>query len=264
MSIEREHIRRRLSLLGNHIDAISWEAMIGRIRKWAENRESRYVCLCNVHSLVTGRKDDEFRRAVAGADTAAPDGMPVAWLMRKRGVLGQQRIDGPGLMWRYAEQAALDGTPIFLYGATADTLDKLVHRLRYQLPGLKIVGHYSPPFRPLTVAEENRIVQMITRSGAAVVFVGLGCPRQEVWMAGITWRIPAVLIGVGAAFDFHSGQLRRAPKWMRRMGLEWLFRLCSEPRRLWRRYFVANSLFLYYVVRETLRRPPAPNRLTFK
>src|SRR5690349_1968177 len=250
MSATREHIRRQLPVLGNHIDAISWDAIIGRIRTWAARRESRYICLCNVHSVVTGRLNAEFRHAIESADTAAPDGMPVAWVMRKRCVLGQERIDGPGLMWRYAEQAALDGTPIFLYGATHATLYKLVCRLYQAFPGLKIAGYYSPPFRPLTPAEEEEIVDMISNSGAAVVFVGLGCPRQEVWMSKMSLRIPAVLIGLGAAFDYHAGVIKRAPRWMQQHGLEWLFRLAAEPGRLWKRYCVTNALFIYHLLRE--------------
>jgi N-acetylglucosaminyldiphosphoundecaprenol N-acetyl-beta-D-mannosaminyltransferase len=203
-----------------------------------------------VHSVVTGYRDAEFRRAIELSDTAAPDGMPVAWLMRRRGVLGQERIDGPGLMWRYAEQAALDGTPVFLYGATPATLYKLVCRLHDAFPGLKIAGYHSPPFRPLTTGEENEVVDMIVDSGAAVVFVGLGCPRQEVWMANMSLRIPAVLIGLGAAFDYHAGVIKRAPRWMQQHGLEWLFRLAAEPGRLWRRYCVTNALFIYHVLRE--------------
>jgi N-acetylglucosaminyldiphosphoundecaprenol N-acetyl-beta-D-mannosaminyltransferase len=203
---------------------------------------------------VTGRRDAEFRRVIEAADTAAPDGSPVAWLMRKRGVPSQERIDGPNLMWRYAEQATLDGTPIFLYGTTPDTLNKLIAKLRYTFPGLQIAGHYSPPFRPLSATEENEVIAMITKSGARVVFVGLGCPRQETWMADISSRIPAVLVGVGAAFDYHAGIVRRAPLWMQRKGLEWLYRLCSEPRRLWRRYLTTNALFLYYLFRDRLAR----------
>jgi N-acetylglucosaminyldiphosphoundecaprenol N-acetyl-beta-D-mannosaminyltransferase len=250
----RAHIRRRLSILNTPIDAISWEAAIGRIAAWAARGESRYICLCNVHSLVTGRRNAAFLNAIEGADTAAPDGMPVAWLMRQRGAPHQQRIDGPNLMWRYAEQAAIDGTPIYLYGATPSTLDALVRNMLHAFPGLNIVGRYAPPFRPLTPNEENEAVDAITRSGARVVFVGLGCPRQEIWMAEITNRIPAVLLGVGAAFDYHAGSLQRAPLWMQRHGLEWLFRLCAEPRRLWRRYFVTNTLFFYYLIRERFMR----------
>jgi len=253
MSATREHIRRQVPVLGNQIDAISWDAIIGRIRKWAEQRESRYICLCNVHSVVTGYLDRSFRRVICNADTAAPDGMPVAWVMRKRGVLGQERIDGPGLMWRYAEQAALDGTPVFLYGAKPATLYRLMRRFREAFPGLQVAGHYSPPFRALTQTEEDAVVAMIEESGAAVVFVGLGCPRQEKWMAKISPRIPAVLIGLGAAFDYHAGVIKRAPRWMQTKGLEWLYRLAAEPRRLWRRYLVTNSLFIYHVLRERRR-----------
>jgi N-acetylglucosaminyldiphosphoundecaprenol N-acetyl-beta-D-mannosaminyltransferase len=247
---ERTHIRRRLSVFDSSIDAISWDAIVRRIRTWALRHESRYVCFCNVHSLMVGQRDAGFRDAVLHADTAAPDGMPVAWLMRRRGVLRQERIDGPGLMWRFAEQAALDDTPVFLYGATDSTVKKLVDNFHYAYPGLNIVGAYSPPFRPLTTDEEDDVVDRIVASGAAVVFVGLGCPRQELWMSRISWRIPAVLVGVGAAFDYHAGTLKRAPRWLQQLGLEWLFRLCAEPRRLWRRYFSANFGFLYQVVRD--------------
>jgi N-acetylglucosaminyldiphosphoundecaprenol N-acetyl-beta-D-mannosaminyltransferase len=153
-------------------------------------------------------------------------------------------------MWKYAERAAIDGTPIFLYGATDATLKRLMRNLHHYFPGLNIVGHYSPPFRTLTPEEEDDVVYRIADSGARVVFIGLGCPRQEKWMAQISGRIPAVLLGVGAAFDYHAGTLRRAPRWMQRNGLEWLFRLCAEPRRLWRRYFVTNSLFAYYLMKE--------------
>jgi len=252
MSRPRIHVRRRLSLLDNRIDAVSWDAMLSRISLWASRFESRYVCLCNVHSLITGTQDSDFRQAIDEADTAAPDGMPVAWLMRRRGVSLQDRIDGPSLMWKYAERAALDGTPIFLYGATDGTLARLMRNLHHYFPGLNVVGHYSPPFRALTSDEEDGVVDRIATSGARVVFIGLGCPRQEKWMAQISARIPAVLLGVGAAFDYHAGTLRRAPRWMQRNGLEWLFRLCAEPRRLWRRYFVTNSLFAYYLIREKL------------
>jgi N-acetylglucosaminyldiphosphoundecaprenol N-acetyl-beta-D-mannosaminyltransferase len=253
--------RKRLTLIDNCIDAISWEAIIRRIRTWAARRESRYVCFCNVHSLVTGKRDPDFQRAVQDADTAAPDGMPVAWLMRRRGMERQERIDGPNLMWRYAERAAIDGTPVFLYGATDETLAKLIDNLLYAFPGLNIVGHYSPPFRALEPHEEDEIIRRIVDSRARVVFIGLGCPRQEVWMSQISWRIPAVLLGVGAAFDYHAGTLRRAPAWMQRFGLEWLFRLCAEPRRLWRRYFVTNCLFFYYLWRDRLARRNANRTL---
>ena len=259
MSRSRQHIRRRLPVLNTSIDVVSWEALISRIAKWASLGESRYVCLCNAHSVVMGRRDAEFRRVIEASDTAAPDGSPVAWLMRKRGVPTQERIDGPSLMWRYAEQATLDGTPIFLYGTTPDTLDKLIAKLRYNFPGLQIAGHYSPPFRPLSSQEEDEVVDMISSSGARVVFVGLGCPRQETWMADISWRIPAVLVGVGAAFDYHAGVVRRAPRWMQKNGLEWFYRLCAEPKRLWRRYFTTNTLFIYYLFRDLLN--PRPDRI---
>lgn len=240
--------RPRAAVLGCAIDAVSWDDILERIERWSERRESRYVCLCNVHSLVTARQDGRLRQVLNGADAATPDGMPVAWYLRRSGFPGQQRINGPDLMWRYCERAAANGTPIFLYGATDRTLALLAARLRQAFPGIRIAGSHAPPFRDLTPREEDGIAALIRRSGARVVFVGLGCPKQELWMARQRGKLRAVMIGVGAAFDYHAGTLRRAPRWMQNSGLEWLFRLMTEPRRLWRRYLVTNSLFVYYLV----------------
>jgi N-acetylglucosaminyldiphosphoundecaprenol N-acetyl-beta-D-mannosaminyltransferase len=155
-------------------------------------------------------------------------------------------------MWKCCAGAAEEGLPIFLYGGTTMALQRLSAYLAREFPRLAIVGCYAPPFRPMTEAEDARVVDAIEHSGARVVFVGLGCPKQEVWMAAHRGRIRAVMIGVGAAFDYHAGVLRRAPRWMRNAGLEWLHRLASEPRRLWRRYFVTNTLFLAYLAGEML------------
>lgn len=182
-----------------------------------------------------------------------PDGAPVAWMMRRQGVTSQQRINGPDLMWRYCEQAAQRGEAIYLYGGTGETLVLLQRRLCEAFPGLVIAGAVSPPFRPPAPDELARDVAAINASGAGTVWVSLGCPKQEQWMAAQRGQVRAVMIGVGAAFDYHAGTLRRAPPWMQRSGLEWLHRLASEPRRLWRRYLVTNSLFIWGVVKQLLR-----------
>lgn len=187
------------------------------------------------------------------ADLVTPDGAPVAWMLRRQGVTGQQRINGPDLMWRYCEQAARRNEAIYLYGSSADTLQRLQHRLLHALPGLRIVGAVSPPFRPLTDEELARDIEAINASGAGTVWVSLGCPKQELWMAAQRGRINAVMVGVGAAFDYHAGTIRRAPVWMQRFGLEWFHRLASEPRRLWRRYLVTNSLFIWGAAKQLLR-----------
>lgn len=202
--------------------------------------------------MVTANRDAEFRQVINEADMATPDGAPVAWMLRRLGFGSQERINGPDLMWRYCEKAAQTGEEIFLYGSTPQTLAELQNKLHAAFPGLKIAGNYSPPFRPLSTEEDARVVDSINASGAGVVFVSLGCPKQESWMAEHRGRVHAVTIGVGAAFDFHAGMVCRAPSWMRDHGLEWLHRLCSEPRRLWKRYLVTNTLFLMGAARQLL------------
>ncbi|HZF25649.1 MAG TPA: WecB/TagA/CpsF family glycosyltransferase [Steroidobacteraceae bacterium] len=237
-------------ILGCHVDALSWTGTLDLIVKWARRRESRYVCICNVHSVVTARRDPDFQAVLTSADAALPDGMPLAWYLRRHGFKDQQRINGPDLLARLSARAASLGLPVFFIGSTAAILARMTARLRCSQPALDIVGTLSPPFRSLTPRENESIAAEIQRSGARIVFVGLGCPKQERWMAEQRGRIPAVMIGVGAAFDFHAGQQPRAPRWMRDHGLEWLHRLRCEPRRLWRRYLVTNSLFAWYLLRE--------------
>lgn len=234
------------------IDALSWDDALGRIVAWAQARESRYVCICNVHSVVTTTQDVEFKIAVNNADMATPDGAPIAWTLRRLGYPLQERINGPDLMLKYLAQAERLGHVVFFYGSTESTLAKLRTALSNRFPALRIGGTCSPPFRPLSYEEDARIVDMINRSGANVVFVGLGCPKQEKWMADHRGRIDAVMIGVGAAFDYHSGAIKRAPLWWQRHGLEWLYRLGSEPRRLFKRYLVTNTLFIVGLFRQVM------------
>ena len=239
-------------VIGSPIDTVTWSQTLERLSGWAAAGQSRYVCICNVHSVVTARQDEVFSDVIRKADMATPDGAPVAWLMRRLGSLGQERINGPDLMWRYCAEAARRNESIYLYGGQQRTLDILQRTLLAHFPGLMIAGAYSPPFRALTPEEDTAVVEAINASGAGTVWVSLGCPKQEKWMAEHRGRINAVMIGVGAAFDYHAGTIQRAPRWMQRNGLEWLHRLCSEPRRLWKRYLVTNSLFIYYAGRQLL------------
>jgi N-acetylglucosaminyldiphosphoundecaprenol N-acetyl-beta-D-mannosaminyltransferase len=185
---------------------------------------------------------------------ATPDGAPVAWMLRRLGFAGQPRVNGPDLMWALCERCAASGQPVFLYGSTTATLERLVRRMGEAFPGLKLAGVESPPFQAMTDEEDAAVVKRINDSGASIVFVSLGCPKQEAWMAAHRGRVKAVMIGVGAAFDFHAGIVSRAPVWMRENGLEWLHRLGSEPRRLWRRYLVTNTLFIVGAIRQLLGR----------
>ncbi len=248
--------RRVVPVLGAPIDVLSWDDAIDRVVAWGARRESRYVCICNVHSVVTASQNAAFAKVVAEADMATPDGAPVAWMIRRAGWRQQQRINGPDLMWRYLSLARTHGQAVYFYGGTADTLAILRRRLEVEFPELKIAGMVSPPFRELAEAEQQADIEAINSSGASVVFVSLGCPKQEIWMAEQRDKVRAVLIGVGAAFDYHAGTIKRAPEWMQRAGLEWAHRLASEPRRLWRRYLITNTLFVLAVLLETL----SPNR----
>lgn len=249
-----EVARTRAAVLGVPIDALSWPDALDRLRQWADGRESRYVCTTNVHAVLTAVRDEEFGRIVANADMATPDGAPVAWMLRKLGFPGQRRIAGPDLMWKYCEQAAQRREPILLYGSTEDTLALLQQRLFAAFPGLIIADAISPPFLTLSTEEDAADVARINAAGAGTVWVSLGCPKQEAWMAAHRGSINAVMIGVGAAFEYHAGVIKRAPLWMQDAGLEWFHRLCSEPRRLWKRYLVTNTLFVFGAVRQLLSR----------
>lgn len=252
-----EMSRKGKPVLEAFIDALTWDDALQRIMQWGARHESRYVCICNVHSVVTTTTDIEFKVAVNNADMSTPDGAPIAWALRRLGFPTQERINGPDLMLKYLAQAERNGQKAFFYGSTESTLAKLRVALARQFPNLEIAGTYSPPFRALSREEDEEIVQQINQSGANVVFVGLGCPKQEKWMADHRGRINAVMIGVGAAFDYHSGVIKRAPVWWQKNGLEWLYRLGSEPRRLFKRYAVTNTLFLLGLTRQFFRNAAA-------
>ena len=239
-------------ILGMRVDATSYEDATRRVLAWARAWESRYVCVANVHMTMEAYDAQDFRRIVNAADLVTPDGMPLVWMLRRLGVSGQQRVYGPELTVRVCEAAAREGIPVGFYGGTPEALDGLVQKLKARFPDLKVAYAYSPPFRSLGAEEDEQIVREINASGARILFVGLGCPKQERWMAEHKGRVKAVMLGVGAAFDFHAGRLPQAPAWMQRAGLEWLFRLLTEPRRLWRRYAKHNPRFVILALMQLL------------
>jgi len=186
----------------------------------------------------------EFKEVVNSADMVTPDGMPLVWMLRAKGIKGQERVYGPTLMLHILESASQAGIPVGFYGSRHEVLEELKKKMEAKFQGLKVVYSYSPPFRELTETEDQSICEQIRNSGARILFVGLGCPKQEIWMADHRGKINTVMVGVGAAFDFHSGLKAQAPAWMQAVGLEWLFRLLHEPRRLARRYLYNNPRFV--------------------
>jgi N-acetylglucosaminyldiphosphoundecaprenol N-acetyl-beta-D-mannosaminyltransferase len=231
-------------IIGTRLDATSYEDACDRITIWVKQSTSCYIVAANVHVVMMGYWHKTYQNILNRAALVTPDGMPLVWGLRLLGIPEQKRVYGPDLMLAWCDRAAHLGIPLFLYGGTDSLLEQLQQKLRQRFPHLKIAGSHSPPFRPLSPAEEASDRQRIQASGAKVVLVGLGCPKQEEWMSRQQGQLNAVMLGVGAAFAFHSGQVTQAPRWMMRLGLEWLFRLVKEPRRLWQRYLINNPAFL--------------------
>ena len=248
--------RQRDLVVGVPIDVMRGPKVVAQIVRWARDQESRSVCFCNVHSAVLATRDPHHRLALASADLVVPDGAPVAWTLRRKGHALQDRVDGPGTMLHVCAAAREHGVKIGLLGSTPTVLNKLKAELERVFPGLHISYVHSPPFRPATPDEDARICSAIVAAEVSLLLVGLGCPKQERWMAEHKGRIPAVMLGLGAAFDFHANVVARAPSWMRSAGLEWLHRLASEPRRLAGRYLDSNSRFLWMSLRDALSSNP--------
>lgn len=243
----------KVNILGVGISAINMDHALEQIASWIDLQERHYVSVCNVHTVMECQQDPNMRRAVNGAGMATPDGMPLVWLARAESKRDVRRVYGPDLMLALCQLSAQRGYSHYFYGGAEGTPELLEERLKMRVPGLRVTGRYSPPFRPLTPEEDATIVTQINAAQPDIVWVGLGTPKQDLWMAAHREQLTApVLIAVGAAFDFHTGQKKQAPRWMQRSGLEWLFRLMTEPRRLWRRYVVYNPLFVTLVLLQAL------------
>lgn len=254
----------KTAVVGTPISMTSYDEVLGALETRRSDR-ALTVAVCNVHSVMSARKDPMLQAALDEADVATPDGVPLVWAIRWTADPAQERVYGPELMVRGLAASATMGWRHYLYGSTPETLASLKDAIADLAPEAPIVGVESPPFRQLTDAEEQAVVDRIRDSGAEVVWIGLGMPKQELWMRRMAPRLPGVaLLGVGAAFDFLAGTKRQAPSWMQRAGLEWLFRLAEEPRRLWRRYLWNNPAYLVLLARqlitEKLRGGSAPAR----
>lgn len=242
---ERTKWPPKLDLFGLQLSATTYDEAVAAIGQAAAAGESAVVACHPVHAVVTFSSTPELRAKANRFEMITPDGQPVRWALNLlHGARLGERVYGPELTLRICRMAAERGLGVYLYGGTPAVLERLSARLCQHAPGLRIVGAEAPPFRPLTPEEDEAVCRRIRASGARLVFIGLGCPKQDLFAAAHRRSIEAVQICVGAAFDFHSGVKRMAPAWMQRAGLEWLFRLIQEPRRLGRRYLVTNTIFL--------------------
>lgn len=235
-------------VLGMRVDATGYAECAETVLAMGAARAGGMVCVATVHMVMEGFDAPAYRRLVNSAERVTPDGMPLVWALRRQGVPGASRVYGPDLTTEICARAEARGVPVGFYGGTPEVLGALRARLLERFPRLEIPFAFAPSFGPLAPDEDARITEAIEASGAHAVFVGLGCPKQERWMAAHRERLSCALVGVGAAFDFLAGAKPQAPGWMQRRGLEWLFRLVHEPRRLARRYLVGNSRFLFHTV----------------
>ncbi|HXN45442.1 MAG TPA: WecB/TagA/CpsF family glycosyltransferase [Bryobacteraceae bacterium] len=232
------------SILGMRADATSYPAASSQVLAWARARESRYVAVATVNNVMEAYDSPVFRAIMNAADLVTPDGMPLVWGLRLLGIRTAARVYGPDLTPCLLKAAARERIPVGFYGATDAVLERLLRTVRSCYPSLRVAYAWAPPFRALSPEEDLAVTARINDSGARILFVGLSTPKQERWMAAHRGRVEAVMLGVGAAFDFLAGTKRQAPRWMMRAGLEWLFRLASEPRRLALRYLKHNPRFL--------------------
>ena len=242
------------SVLGVNISASSYAEVVTKCTEWANARESRAVVFVDAHGVMQAHDKPSFRADMNAADLANPDGMPIVWALRAFGAPGANRVYGPDATLALLAAAQQNGIPIGFYGSNETTLAKLIFEVLQRYPGINIAFHMSPPFRKLTEEEDETIVRQINQAGVRLLFVGLGCPKQESWVISHRGRISAVLLAVGAAFDFIAGTKPQAPRWMMRNGLEWAFRLASEPRRLAGRYFKNIPRFMVLIVHQLITR----------
>ena len=237
-------------VVGTPISATSYEEVLDLFDHPPEDR-ALVVAVCTVHSVMSARRDGTLRAALDTADVATPDGVPLMWTLRQTGFPDQQRVYGPDVMRRSLVASQDRGWTHYLYGSTPETLAELESAIEELAPDAKVVGAYSPPFTPATAERDAADAQRIRDSGADIVWVGLGMPKQELWMYRVSALLPnTVLVGVGAAFDFIADE---APEWMMKAGLEWFYRLLKEPRRLWRRYIWNNPAFMFLVTMQLLQ-----------
>jgi N-acetylglucosaminyldiphosphoundecaprenol N-acetyl-beta-D-mannosaminyltransferase len=243
----------RVDILQVGISAVNMTATVETILSWINRGERQYVCVTGVHGVMECQGDEELRRIHNDSSLTVPDGMPLVWAGHLQGFSQMGRVFGPELMLEVFKTSVEKGCRHFLYGGAAGVAEELSKRLRQKFPGINIVGTWAPPFRPLTSAEEEQLIDQVSRLKPDIFWVGLGTPKQERFMAEYLPKLDAkVMVGVGAAFDIHTGRTKDAPDWIKRTGLQWLHRLSQEPKRLWRRYLINNPMFILKFIQQLI------------
>jgi N-acetylglucosaminyldiphosphoundecaprenol N-acetyl-beta-D-mannosaminyltransferase len=237
-------------ILKTNINVTNMKDTVSYIRNNLERLSGKYICVSNVHTTVMSYEHEEYRRIQNSAAMALPDGAPLSGYCRIRGIKEAARVTGPDLMLELFKISPDNGYRHFFYGSTPKTLDAMKEAIERDYPGMKVVGMYSPPFRELTPEEDVAVVDMIASAKPDFVWIGLGAPKQEIWMYNHQDRFGGVMIGVGAGFDYLAGYIKRAPRIMQALYLEWFYRLMQDPIRLWRRYVTTNVRFVKYILRE--------------
>ena len=241
------------NVVGFPVSTLSFSGQVEAIMGWAAARQSKVVCVSNVHMLMEGHWQSNFSTVLSEADLLTPDGMPLVWVASLMKGSSQERVAGMELMQALCDRAQASDVSIFFLGAEKETLDRIRVQLTQDFPQLKVAGMISPPFHPLSVGEDEEIVRHINQSGSGLVFVSLGCPKQEKWMSAHKEKVQAVMVGLGGAFPVYAGIQQWAPKWVRNNGLEWLYRLLQEPKRLWRRYAQTIPPFLWLAAKQLVK-----------
>jgi len=246
-------VSTRVNVLGVGVSPINMPVALDQLAHWISSDDRQYVSVCNVHSVVECRRDSRLRKIVNGAGMTTPDGMPLVWLARLGGLRHVSRVYGPDLMLAELQSSLVTGHAHYFYGGRPGVADRLAAAMRVRFPGVRIAGTFTPPMGSAEELCSAATASVINDARPDIVWVGISSPKQEFWMDCMRPLLHApVLIGVGAAFDFHSGTVAQAPRWMQRAGMEWFFRLLRDPRRLWRRYLVDSPYFLFEVGRQKL------------
>ncbi|NDY74512.1 glycosyltransferase [Desulfobacter hydrogenophilus] len=246
-------MNKKCDILKMSVDVTSYSETINHILLWSKLKVGKYICVSNIHMCMETYDDPYFCKKVNDADLVVPDGKPLVWAQKLLGNKNALQVRGSDLLLHVCNMAEINGIPIGLYGGTLKSLTDFKNFLKKNFPDLKISFFAAPPFRELTKDEDQNYIKEINTSEARILFVGIGCPKQENWMVAHKNSLTCVMIGVGAAFDFFSGQKKHAPRWMQKSGLEWVFRLVSDPKRLWKRYMKHNPRFMYFFLCQLCR-----------